>query len=396
MRSLFNLKKTPGDDTLCLTLITGWADRYGYDFAISCDGPGQRWRLHLPTGAYYSGRPTQQIRKWLADQCRYTPFPVRAIPQYILGTASASRAGLQYFSSPEFVIDPPIPEADTKLVLPGGRRVRVFDYSSGLCRVHLRHGGNKKIMEREIKLRAEAKQGPFVNILTYDQNAEWFEEPIFDGFNLARLPLRFNRTKLYRQACELLSQWQKPDKRKENVADYVDNLCSDIQRSLKEARLPPKVSFENSLEKIVRELAQTTGELTAIFTAPGHGDFQPGNIMVSRDGKQVVFVDWEFTARRWEHYDLFVLALGSRWAGQAARATERYLKNSAAVALLAHLGFDKRNRHAALSLFFLEDLRWYLHESSISGDGAPSPGLLNFLDQLNILFQRGDLDRSAR
>lgn len=389
MRPLNIRRSMPPDENLFRSLSEGWSDLYGGPVTVTADSPGQRWLRHLPTDAYFAAQPNNRIRRRLADQFRYTPFMSRRIPQYLIGTAAASRAMLPLFSVAGFSVAPEIPGASNILILAGGRRIRIFDYATGKCRAMLRPGVDTGMIEREIELRGAKQRGPFVTIVDFNLDKGWFEEPIFDGYNLARLPLRYNSKRLQIQACAGLRQWQKPLKRKENTADYLENLGKKIQKALIRFAALPGCGGLSLLDRVT-QLARIAEEITPLFSAPSHGDLQPGNIMVSSDGHRTILVDWEFSARRAEHYDSFVLALGSRWSGQLASNAARYLRRGRSIPLLESLNFNAGNRRAALALFLIEDLLFYLEESSLTGTGQPSPGLLEFIDQLQKLMSRDE------
>jgi hypothetical protein len=244
------------------------------------------------------------------------------------------------------------------LIIPGNRRIRIFDFTSGTTRAVLKSGFDCSAIEAEIDVRADGKIGPFLPITAYGDDRSWFEEAIFDGFPLARCPPWHNRLVLEQRALELLDGWA----RKSLVHAPVDAFVRGVEERIREPLVVKRFPFPCGVLDAVDLLATHARRLDEVVLAPSHGDCQPGNILVSRNGRDVTFVDWEYQGLRAENFDRLVLGLKSRSPSGLARRALKFVYGGESS---QHLRcFDGRGswRMARTALFALEEL-----EVAVSG-----------------------------
>ena len=112
------------DEILATTLRRHLSIWFGQDYTVSGSGIGQLWREHRLFSAYIVGTASRDARRFLADQIRYTAVRYRQAPQYIIGSAAATRIGAWLASSGGLRISPDVPQACDRILMPGNRRLR--------------------------------------------------------------------------------------------------------------------------------------------------------------------------------------------------------------------------------------------------------------------------------
>lgn len=344
------------DGIVVRTLERAWSLELGRSFRVEPGAAGeQRWRVQPLLSGYFVEGIASAPRRFLRDQFRHTPVWRRRLPQYLLGTALASRVGLRLTGPVAFSVTPAIPGAEERLVVPGNRRLRMFDFASGRSRVVLKDGFSRAAIEREVAVRGSGAVGPFIPITRSDVAEGWFEEPIFDGYALPRCPPWFSQRALGQRALELLEAWSGEATREVDARRYAEGLAERLRGALLgDERAPKGRVKEKTLRRLDELVARATG--TALLTSRSHGDFQPGNVLVSRDGERVLLTDWEYSGERSVDYDRLVWGLGSRTGrdlGRELRAIEK-AGGSDAVALVA----KPAARATVVTLFELEELGW--------------------------------------
>ena len=211
------------DVILRKTLEAEWTRTQGHQVHVRMtdSSAGQTWREQPLLSAYYVRGVESEVRRYLADSFRYTTVKARMLPQWLLGTALASKPGLRWSSKPVFRVTPQIEYAEKKLIVPGNQRIRIFDFDAGRITVVLKHGFDSETMQREIAVRNGDNAEHFVKVIEADDRGRWMEEPFVDGFPLSRCPPWHNRLELERRAFECLAKWQRRYCRTVSAADYA-------------------------------------------------------------------------------------------------------------------------------------------------------------------------------
>jgi hypothetical protein len=366
------------------TLAREFSERLGRTVRVAAKGRGQRWLCQPLLSAYYTPRIGRAARNHLRDDFRWTPVARRVPAQFLLGTALASAPGLRVAARLGFVVDPPIPDADTLLVMPGNRRIRVFDFQRQVCRVLLKAGFTTRVMETELSIRGASLPGPFPPITRVAPDLRWFEEPLLRGAVLPRLPPWTRRAPLEARALAALGHYTAPTHHSVSASAHLDSLSARIRLAAAEVqeRYGPDAAVPARHLGALEALAATAETLTVGLT---HGDFQPGNIFVVAGHQDVLIIDWEHAATRLAAYDALVFGLGSRSAlGLAARAFG-FVHGTRIPAGLVPAAADPAWRLATLAVFLLEDLLFYLDESVEVPGSRPSAGLTALGRELDVL-----------
>lgn len=371
MRTQFLRAREPFDNILRNTLQRGWSTQLQSKVEVSSSPrPGAQTWFHQPLlSGYFSASPSPHVLHFMAESLRRTPRLHRKIPQWLMATTLATPIALQAFKKPEFCVTPALPHANDLLVVPGNQRIRIFDFKRRCCRVLLKEGFDNRTLLTEIRVRRN-QVGPFPPVLDTDQTT-WFEEPILNGFALPRAPLLFDRAVAMRKAFSYLDQWASPTLHVASTSNYLDALLelSRARLDLVRERFSEVHAQLNPLDVWLERLAERASDYPYVDLCDTHGDFQPGNVMWDRDAKDIVIIDWEHARTRSRLYDRLVCELESRFlSGLSIRLAKRLGRS--------------RALSPNLALFLLEDLEWYISESTTGPFTQPSAGLMLFIDEL--------------
>ncbi|MEZ4269025.1 MAG: phosphotransferase [Myxococcota bacterium] len=356
------------------TLARDFTEQLGRPVTVSAKGPGQRWLVQPLLSAFYTPQISGAARRHLRDDFRWSPVPTRVAPQFALGTALASAPGLRLAGRTGFFVDPPLHGAPDLLIMPGNRRIRLFDFDRRVCRVLLKDGFPPRVMETEVAVRGRGAQGPFPPITQVAPDLSWFEEPLVDGLVLPRLPPWTRAAPLKARALTALAAFTRPSRRTVDAAAHLEPLLARVAQAAAEvtARYGAASAAASASAPALAALAATPGELTVATT---HGDFQPGNILVTRRRNDVLILDWEHSRTRLADYDALVLGLSSRAAVGLGARVRAFVSGAAPCAGLGPEAADLAWRRATAAAFLLEDLCFYLEESVEVPGSRPSAGL---------------------
>ena len=251
------------------------------------------------------------------------------------------------------------------LIIPGNQRVRIVDFSRGLCRVMLKAGFDQRAIASEVAVRGPGCSGPFITLTTVDLEAGWFEEPLLMGFNLARCPPWRDRAELMRQAFGALETWSAPSCVPIDARDYAAQQAARVGELLGrvEAAFGPEVAV--GIPAKLAHLQTAAATLGMTRTSRGHGDFQAANVMVESASGRVFIADWEYSGRRFVDYDLLRWGLGAGSPPGLAKRVQRFLSQGTIKEVGLHLPRlrDPGWRSGALGIFLIEEQIRVLEET---------------------------------
>lgn len=352
-------------EVLAKTLSDYFLHRYNIDAKVSINEKLiQGWNSFEFMSSLYSDSPGQKVRKYLSDEFRHTPIWYRRLPQYFLGRILTTSLALSLNGKKSLWIEPPLPNDHDTLIVPGNKRIRIFNFASGVVAAIAKSGYDDFSIKKEISVRYKNDLGPFLPISVADNNCRWFEEPIISGFSLPRCPPFSGKPQYEKDAVSKLSLWQENSMSTSVPSSYVETLAESITKKGEAAKstLP---SFEQELlvsaVVFLKKRAVACDKVELVFS---HGDFQPGNVLVDQKSKKVWIIDWEYAAHRSRYYDFFVWSLLSRYPSGLKKRLENFRKFGVQMNCgpLDGLTCDDSNRDAAFATFLMEELDWHLDE----------------------------------
>ena len=374
------------DSVLRSTLTRGWSDQLGESVEVAGEGTlhvDQEFRYHRFLGAYYTPYLGSRGRKFLRDSIRFTPQRSRLLAQWLATEVFGNSVGLKVLGQPGFWLVPGPVRTRQWVIVPGNQRIRVFDFSTMTTRVFLKEGFDAGSMKREITLRSSGKDGPYQSITSFCPEGTFLEEPILDGWDMNRIPPWLNRSRLQQLTRKRLLRWLERTQETTEREAYVQRLQSDMVQHTADVRqryglgLPSMEAWISSLVHATEVLPQT------LITAQTHGDFQWGNVFVSRQGQSVNLIDWEHSERRSFYFDFYTETLGARQFSRGSllftERLARYLRGDSLNSPVDGIGGGKRR--GLLAVFLLETLRFILMEAVSGPYSAPPESLQGALEQ---------------
>lgn len=356
-------------------LSRGWSQRYERPLRVVTPGQnGRRWRkLRLvgssfPSLVYFPEDVGPKARKFLRESARYSAsWPRAALKNVAAQSLITTGPGTRIVSSTAFEVLGDMPESTELLVAPGWRVVRVLDFERGRCLVIAHDDTDVSFMFAEIELRGAPRMGPFPQIMRNDPQGYWFEEKLVDGWPLPRCPAAARRSRdVLGEALDRLEIWQDGSRRAADPVRYAADLVARIEGNLREISAVRSEKFEAPAEGWLDAVAEVASSLQPLSLVSSHGDFRPANIMVARDSKHPVIIDWEHCRDRSEFFDRLFCALdvyrvegiGSRLSG--------FTDCSYVHPYTASLCHNSVWRRAAACVFALEALDWYAYTRALS------------------------------
>jgi thiamine kinase-like enzyme len=296
----------------------------------------------------------------------------------------AIRWPLEIITSSESIIISVPNEVKKKWVfIPGNHSIRAIDLEKNSCFVFLKSGCSQNFIKSEMNIRFK---NPWLKAPELIQKKnEWYEEQRVVGLPWNRLSSAELKKKIIISAQYQLSILYQKTTSRITIKEYVQNLHSSILFRLENffSKLPSKEKniINSFIDKTYFLISNSFGykSITLVTT---HGDFQPGNLLCSKD--DFWLIDWEYTNQRSIFYDALVFDLDSRFPlGLADRLKKKIDDLNSLKDYLNWTGHVlETNERYYFSIFFLEDLLLKLDENSTKNIKNKSKVMSTYLTQL--------------
>lgn len=376
------------------TLEQALGERFGEAFRVespSASG-GQLWSVQPILNAYHLSGATPVARNYLRDSFRYAPSLRRALPQFALGTALGTRAGLQAASTPAFRVTPAIPNAERQLIMPGNQRIRMFDFAAMRSHVRQKQQFPLASIQNEVSVRKRLPAGLSPTLLDTAPDHRWFDETLLSGFVWVRCPPWYPHRLRHERLWAALSPWYRSTLRYVDRADYVASRCRSIRSdldALAHRHDEPMPNFAALLGALKTRLCDGAESVAVVQS---HGDLQPGNLFVESSG-HVSILDWERSQERTLMYDAFTFALDGRNATGLSQRADAWLQGRGPrhrfgpswvfAEFQGKTAWPLPERRRALDLYWLDELAWRADEAVSGPYLGLSPALCDFHRELS-------------
>jgi hypothetical protein len=355
------------------------------------------WKGELNWENY--GEGSREKKEFLVKNRVNLLHPVSCDRKNLLELASQYRFGHSYFQS--FVqslyvrllnfslfdafntprklrVDPWRSEFDSWVIMPGNRKLRVFDFDANVCYVILKDGYDAKYFNNDISIRDKLDLAP--RVIRIIPGEKWYEEEIISGLPLNRIASHLSQANAVNKVRGQLQSLYQQSCRSVETLEWIDSVFCKIEAAV--ASLP--VVYSDVDVRLYREvswqlMAQTKQyDYPNITTVLSHGDCQKGNVLVEFNAgdEKVHLIDWEYADRRAAHYDPLVFDLDARSSyGLAERIASRL---SDKAGFLEDKLWQQHLDWPTVALFLLEDLLLKLEEQNIPGLRKKSAALAQF------------------
>ena len=232
----------------------------------------------------------------------------------------------------------------------------------------LKDGFDSKFIENELYIKSNFKYIPTPKIIDSTSNF-WYSEEYINGLPPNRLPAETGNKKII-EACSILNQMHKETLKKVSFNKYISNISERLEKKIHintQLSKNTKDILSSIVKKIVILLEDNMEEF--INLANAHGDFHQGNILT--DKNETWILDWEHSGEKSLTYDLVIFLLDSRiedgFSSRFIKIIENDLsdlKKEICISWPKGNWNNLRFRLTSLLIFLLEDIEFYLEETS--------------------------------
>lgn len=289
---------------------------------------GETLYVYPQLNAIITRKPSKNVKKYLYNEYKVRGSLLKALVVKAYVFACLNSNGVLAAKK----INIPNEMNAHKLIYPCNKKYRIFDFERDTVSVIPKCGFPTNDLEREIEFRSN-NTAPFIPALvSYSENN--YSENIIDGLPLARITDNFEG--FCEEAIEILEQYaEKTGKVTKKISkEYALELRSVIDGFINRKS---KYVDETVLEKIVTKLIESINDETITITL-SHGDLQPGNVWVDKDGK-IFIIDWESWNQRSIWYDKAVMFGNIRSKGLSEYIKSNDINTQTAIVCLEDIIF---------------------------------------------------------
>jgi hypothetical protein len=385
-------KKERVNEIVAQSLAHAWSSAGGQPIKVSTSPvPGtQRWVLQPLFSAYHVPEVSPAAARLIADTYRFTPHRWRIPAQLAIGTLAGSRLGLRLLGRSSLWVSPVVPGASDMVVVPGNRRVRIFDLAARRCIV-VAKPLFPEANRAELRVRPERwSEAPMIPILKTEEDASILHEPLVSGFSLPRCPPWLRASRFEADALAELDRWLLGTRRVASKGEYLDQLRQRQNAALANLRAAGHSQLANQASEFSAQSWHLPSHPAEIELALSHGDFQAGNIFVEQPSGRALLVDWEYAEERSRGYDALVYGLRARSLKGFGHRLRRAAEGGSLGAADRALGSPLRRNDPRLAVFALEDLQFRLEEALSLRAEYGAETLRRYLQELALAGPMGN------
>lgn len=334
------------------------------------EGTLERWYEHPFFSVFVRKGFCEAGRRYLRAQYQHSPDRKRRVLQAAaVGVMAvgpvfdrALKAGLML---------PGYAQSTEQMWMIGNHRVRRFDFARRRVRVYPKVGFSPEGIRREIAVRSRLGGKWIQPILEVHEDV--FEEPLLDAVPLDRVPDEVRRAEALDAAAEAIGWLNRKDSRELSGAVYIaarreayEGLRARVYARFAGLDLSLVDEMFSRAEAVIRRAMRVEVGMT-------HGDFQPGNVLVSNSsasGHEIWLIDWEDAGERATVYDVMTWHLQSRRPAGLSERGRSFLSRSDVGPFSLSCSAE-----LAVAMWAVEEWLWLLEASSREGISRVPQGL---------------------
>lgn len=254
------------------------------------------------------------------------------------------------------------------IIYPGNKKLKILDFSNQKIINILKNRFSNEWFMNEIYFRINSNFNFVLNIDEYGES--YYIEKILIGKPLARLKNTQNEKILIEinNYMDMLAD----NKKTINFIEYAKKLSLDIIgifEAINGQSRNNQFYLDNvyRLHMLILERLCLLNSNYTLNIQTTHGDLQKGNVFIDENGK-IYILDWETVGIRFDKYDKFIFKYSFRNSYNLVSNLRRYINKEGM----------SQNSLIDLYVFLLEDLKWYLQESTQLLKGSISIGVQNY------------------
>lgn len=349
-----------------------------------------QWFLYRGFDVYVTRAFSSSGRDFLYHQYAYTPRAHLRGAQHLAVSAMCTPCLSAHLLRPAFELSG-CPHDAFGMWMPGNHRFRYFDFHARTVSVFPKHGFSSDLISKEVAFRKRyASQFDWlVPILNAGSGDQVFEEPLLMMYPCNREPNRDRRDQCLKRAAQCLSSLHALNAHTLGALPYL----ALKRRQYDEARANlaekfPGLAF-NLTDALWTQAAGIIAQLDSVKMSLTHGDFQPGNILISYQKNlppHTAIIDWEDLDTRASLHDIMVFLLSSRAPRALPERLRAWLRNPNGAPFTLSVP-----PLAAVALWAIEEWIWLLSSSARRGISRLPHGLClqfqNLPEIIDILKQ---------
>ena len=204
---------------------------------------------------------------------------------------------------------------DDLIFLGGNNTIKILDLRNKHCIVLKKYGFIPNFFNNALNTRTLYSSIINNTIIEYNKKEYWIKEQLLEG-----IPLDRQKNDLYSEEALIIAKEKmkliyKVSKKYSKFKPYLSNLVRQINNEINNLNKNYKNKFRISLLKLVdtirKYLIQENYQELNLLIAVSHGDFNKGNIVLSRSNNYISIIDWEYSYERVIWYDSFYLELNA-------------------------------------------------------------------------------------
>ena len=265
----------------------------------------------------------------------------------------------------------------SSMIMPGNQRFRLYQFQDQTILSTTKHGFSTDGLEAECAFRQRKDLPDFVMPCRIPA-PNTMEEALLDAVPINRIWQQSLRDQVTLRLCIVLDKLRNMDVEMTTGPRYAAILQSAFESAWQ--RLSDHffgITQNSQCTTLFHQATQTIQMLKNVTLCRSHGDFQPGNLLMSPNGQMTV-IDWEDTAIRSTAYDAMVYILNAHSPNGLADRAVAFLRSASP--LPPHLDTCGLSRAQLLALWFCEDCIWQFQT-------AARDGIYHIPDSLKSFFR---------
>lgn len=348
MKAAELIHQEPFADRLTTTMSNFLELRFGGEWRVGWSdtasrSTSQRWLVNLNINAVFRqgvhAATLEVVRREFGTSVIRWKRPLQRMYFWLATSGACGR-----LAHASLHVDPPVPEADDWLVVPGTHKIRFIDSRNAVVYCCRKAGSSPAHFAKELEARRYAlEQGvpvpPVVRILS----ADCIAEPLITGTPLNRLVSREQQQQGFEAALRALEPLYAASRKTAKISSYASGILDAVGAH---AGAVEAIASSRAYELAKRLYLSLEGSAEHVELVRAHGDFQPGNLLYDRGA--IWLIDWEYSEERQRAFDRMTYELRARFdagltdriAAHAASCTDRAALDTLRLFLLETVHYD--------------------------------------------------------
>lgn len=313
MKAAELIHQEPFADRLTTTMSNFLELRFGGEWRVGWNdtvsrSTSQRWLVNLNINAVFRqgvhAETLEVVRREFGTSVIRWKRPLQRMYFWLATSGACGR-----LAHASLNVDPPVPEADYWLVVPGTHKIRFIDSRNSLVYCCRKSGCSPSHFARELEARRYAlEQGVPVPPVVRTLSADCIAEPLITGTPLNRLLSREEQQQGFEAALHALEPLYRASGRTAEICSYASRILDAVGAHAGSAEAIASSRAYDLAKRLYLSLERCTDNVELVRA---HGDFQPGNLLYDRGA--IWLIDWEYSAERQREFDRMTYELRSRF-----------------------------------------------------------------------------------